>query len=87
MRQKVTAKEEGKRVWAPSIPEFITADSEASEAKSPRFENIVGAKVPTDAPGRVGTTPMEEGKWKRWKKKIPTSTSSGSEKVDPAERG
>ena len=45
----------------PGIPEFIaTADSEASDAESPRFENVVGAEVPTDAPGWVGTTPMEE---------------------------
>ena len=46
----------GKRVRVPGIPEFIaTADSEASQAKSPRFEDVVGAEVPTDVPGGVGT--------------------------------
>ena len=45
----------------PGIPEFIaTADSEASDAESPRFEDIAGAEVPRDAPGGVGTTSMEE---------------------------
>ena len=48
MKQKVTAKEEGKRVRVPGILEFIaTADSEASDAESPRFEDVVGAEVPT----------------------------------------
>ena len=41
--------------------EFITEiDSEASDAESPYFEDVVGAKVPRDAPGRVDTTLMEE---------------------------
>ena len=33
------------------IPEFIaTADSEASDAERPRFEDVAGAEVLTDAP-------------------------------------
>jgi len=61
LKQKVTAKEEGKRVRVPGISEFIaTADSEASNAKSPHFEDVTGAKVPKDAPGGEGTTLMEE---------------------------
>ena len=45
----------------PSIPEFIAApDSEASDAESPRFEDVSGIEVPQDAPGGVGTTLMEE---------------------------
>ena len=61
MKQKVTAKGEGKRVRVPGIPEFIaTADSEASQAESPRFEDVASAEVPTDAPDRVGTAPMED---------------------------
>ena len=45
----------------PGIPEFIaTANSEASDAKSPRFEDIAGAEIPLDAPSGVGTAPMEE---------------------------
>jgi len=45
----------------PGIPEFVaTADSEASQAESPRFEDVAGAEVPTNAPDRVGTAPMEE---------------------------
>jgi len=45
----------------PGILEFIaTADSEALDAESPRFEDIAGAEVPTDAPGGVGTASMED---------------------------
>ena len=59
LKQKVTMK--GKRVRVPGIPDFITtADSVASDAESPRFEDVAGAKAPTDALGRVGTTPMDE---------------------------
>ena len=44
----------------PGLREFIaTADSEASDAESPRFKGNAGAKVPPDALGRVGTAPME----------------------------
>ena len=61
MKQKVTAKGEDKRVRVPGILEFIaTAENEASEAESPRFEDVVGAEVPRDAPSGEGTTPMEE---------------------------
>jgi len=41
--------------------EFIaTADGEASDAESPHFEDVAGAEAPADAPGGVGTVPMEE---------------------------
>ena len=51
LKQKVTAKGDGKRTRVPGIPEFIaTADSEASDAESPYFEDVAGAEVPTDAP-------------------------------------
>ena len=44
----------------PGLREFVaTVDSEASDAKSLRFEGNVGAEVPPDAPGGVGTAPME----------------------------
>ena len=44
----------------PGLREFVaTADSEASDAESPHFEENAGVEVPTDAPGGVGTTPME----------------------------
>jgi len=47
----------------PGVPEFIaTADSEASDAQNPRFEDIAGAGIPRDAPGGVSTAPMEEVK-------------------------
>jgi len=43
MKQKVIAQEEGKRVRVSDLPEFIdVADSEASDAESPRFEDVVG---------------------------------------------
>jgi len=45
----------------PGLPEFVaTVDSEASDAESPHFEGVVGVEVPPDAPGGVGTTPMED---------------------------
>ena len=43
------------------LPEFIAkTESEASDAKSPHFEDGTGAEVLQDAPSRVGTAPMEE---------------------------
>jgi len=52
---------EGKRVRVPGFGEFIAVDdSEASDAKSPRFEGDTGAEAPADAPGGVGTAPMED---------------------------
>ena len=45
----------------PDIPEFIfTTDSEASDAESPRFEDVVGAKVPRDVLGGVGMAPWKK---------------------------
>ena len=45
----------------PGLGEFeATSDSEALDAKSPCFEGNVGAKVPPDAPGGVGTAPIED---------------------------
>ena len=44
----------------PGLGEFIaTADSEVSDAESSHFEGNAGAEVSPDAPGRVGTAPME----------------------------
>ena len=62
LKRKVTKKGEGKRVvWVPGLPEFVaTADSEASDAESPHFEGVAGVEVPPDAPGGVGTAPMED---------------------------
>jgi len=43
------------------LGEFVTtADSEASYAESPHFERDTGVEVPPDAPGGVGTAPMED---------------------------
>ena len=37
------------------LPKFAaTVDSEALDAKSPRFEGVTGAELPTNAPGGVG---------------------------------
>ena len=56
LKQKVTAKGEGKRVRVPGIPEFIaTADSKAPDVESPRFEDVASAEVLTDVPVGVGT--------------------------------
>ena len=45
----------------PGLREFIAEiDSEASDTKSPHFEDVAGAEVPRDAPGGVDTAPMEE---------------------------
>jgi len=43
------------------IPEFIaTADCEASDTESLRFEDVAGVELPTDALDRVRMAPMEE---------------------------
>ena len=61
LKQKVIEKGKGKRVRVPGLPEFVvTADSEASDAESPRFEGVAGAEIPADAPSGIGTAPMEE---------------------------
>ena len=45
----------------PGLPEFVaTADSEASDAKSPHFEGDASTEVPPDVPARVGIAPMED---------------------------
>jgi len=45
LKQKVTEKGEGKRVWVPGLPEFVvTADSEASDVESPRFEGVAALR-------------------------------------------
>jgi len=61
MKQKATAKGEGKRVRVSDILEFIiAADSEASNTESLHFEDVADAEVPWDALGGVGMAPMEE---------------------------
>ena len=58
---KGNCKREGKRVRVSCIPKFIVvADSEASDAESPRFEDVAGVEIPQDVLDGVGTTPMEE---------------------------
>ena len=72
----------------PGLPEFVaTADSEASDVESPHFEGDAGAEIPPNALGGVGTAPMEDVEEKKWRKKISTSTSNESGKVDPVRRG
>ena len=45
----------------PGLGKFVaTADSEASDAESPHFEGDAGDEAPPDAPGGVGTAPMED---------------------------
>ena len=45
----------------PGLGEFeATADSEALDVESPCFDGDAGAEVPPDAPGGVGTAPMED---------------------------
>jgi len=47
----------------PGLEEFVaTADSEASDAESPRFEEDAGVEVPPNAPGGVGTAPIKDVK-------------------------
>ena len=88
LKQKVSEKNEGKRVRVPGHGEFIAVDdSEASDVGSPRFEADTGAEAPTAASGGVGTAPMNTLMWKKWRKKILTSTSSESGKVDLVGRG
>ena len=45
------------------FPEFIAKiNSETSNAERPHFEDVASAEVLRDAPGGVGTAPMEEVK-------------------------
>jgi len=61
LKRKVTEKGENKKVRVPGLPEFVTtADSEASDAESPRFEGVAGAEILADVPSGVGTAPMED---------------------------
>ena len=72
LKRKVTEMGEGKRVRVPGLPEFVaTIDSEASDAESPYFEGVVGAEIPLDAPGGVGTAPMEDVKVEEVEKEDP----------------
>ena len=88
MKQKVTVKGEGKRVRVPDIPEFIaTADSEASDAESPCFEDVTCAEAPAGAPGGVGTTPMEEVKVEEVEEEDLDVHFKRKRKVDPTGRG
>ena len=90
MKQKATEQKEGKRVRVPGLPEFIAEiDSEASDAESPHFEDIAGAKVSRDAPGGVGIAPMEEVEMEEEEEQEETRsfTSNGSEKENLAGRG
>jgi len=51
LKRKVTERGEGRRVRVPGLGEFVaTADSEALDTESPRFEGDAGAEVPPDAP-------------------------------------
>ena len=55
MKQKATEQEEGKRVRVSDLSEFIAEiDSEVSDVENPHFEDVAGADVPRDTPGRVG---------------------------------
>ena len=61
LKWKVTERGEDRRVRVPGLGEFVaTADSEASDAESPHFEEDAGAEVPSDAPGGVDTAPMKD---------------------------
>ena len=51
LKRKVTERGEGRRVRVPGLGEFMaTADSEASDAESPRFEGNTGVEAPPNAP-------------------------------------
>jgi len=58
LRRKASEKREGKRVRVPGIEEFVAVDdSEASDAKSPRFEAGTGAETPAAGSGVMGIAP------------------------------
>jgi len=60
LKRKVTERGEGRRVRVPGLREFVaTADSEASNAENPCFEEKADAEVPPDAPGGLDMAPME----------------------------
>ena len=75
LKRKVTEKSEGKRVRVPGFGEFIAVDdSEASDAGSPRFEVDTCPEAPTATSGVVDRPPWNMLMWKKWRKKILTST-------------
>ena len=75
----------------PSLPQFIAViNSEASDIKIPYFEDVTSAEVPRDAPGGVGTAPMEEVEMEEEEEeeeeKTRTFTSNESERANLAGR-
>ena len=66
---------------------IATADSEASDTKSPRFEGDAGAGVPPEAPDGVGTAPMEDVEVEEVEEEDPASTLNESGKADLTGRG
>ena len=88
LKRKVTERGEGKRVRVPGLGEFVaTADSEASDAESPRFEGDAGAEVPPDAPSGGGTAPMEHVDVEEVAEDDPDVHFKRKRKVDPVGRG
>ena len=54
------------------FPKFIAEiDNEAFDTESPHFEDVAGVEVPQDAPGGLGTAPMEEVKVKEEEEENP----------------
>ena len=81
LRQKAIELNQEKRVGIPGLPEFLAeADSEASNTESPHFEDVIGDRATQEAP--IGQAKPQLRKKKR-KRKIPTSTSSKSERILP----
>ena len=57
---KATEQGQGKRVRVPGLPKFLAeARNEASDAESPRFEDV-GGEATLEATSGVGKAPLEE---------------------------
>ena len=72
----------------PGLGEFVaTADSEASDAESPRFEGDAGTEALPDALGGIGTAPMQDVEIEEVEEEDPDVHFNESGKVDLAGRG
>ena len=72
----------------PGLGEFVaTVDSEASDAESPHFEGNTSVEAPPDAPGGVGTAPIEDVEVEEVEEEDPDVHFKRKRQVDLAGRG
>jgi len=61
LKQKAIEFDQGKQVWVPGVPEFLTEDgSKFSDTESPRFEDVLGSGASQRALSGTGNSLVEE---------------------------